>query len=297
MFTVMSDQFECDECGEQFDSKRGLSVHESQKHEETSNDKNTSDDRIEVSVGIKSIAAATFIFGVFVGLTGGLLASPALTDGETVLAEGGEAEQQPPSQEEQTTNGQQTATTEEIFQEAVERDDRPSIGDENAPVKIITYEDFFCLHCQDHNRDTVPQIMENHVEEGEVEYFYRHLPVVGGEEPAIASECVFNQNEDAFWDFKNYHYENSESLVNTYQQDQDEYRDRLTDFVSDQGLDSGEFRQCLDDRETVDAVQDDMQEAQEIGAEASPWNFVNGEPIRGAQNYQTFRQVIENELG
>lgn len=72
---MAEDSFECEKCGRDFDSKRGLSVHKTQKHNEE--DENMEENRNEESInlGIRTAMFGVFILGVFVGLSGGLVFS------------------------------------------------------------------------------------------------------------------------------------------------------------------------------------------------------------------------------
>jgi len=75
------------------------------------------------------------------------------------------------------------------------------LGDPNAPVTIIAFEDFICPHCQRY-KPTVDQFIATYVVTGEAKFEYRAFPVV---DPTYSpylpqlAECADNQQEGMFW--------------------------------------------------------------------------------------------------
>lgn len=178
-------------------------------------------------------------------------------------------------------------------------DGRPYLGASDAPVTMVSYEDFFCPYCNQHNDETVPQIIDNYVASGDVKYYYKHLPVVGGTQPAIATECAMDVADDparAFWIFKYNHFDNFDTLRPLYSENQSLYDETMVHWAEQIGLDANAFEQCYSNEETQSRLQTHASEAQDLGAEATPWSFVGGESLRGAQQFQAFQQVIDGQL-
>ncbi len=327
---MSEEEFPCNLCGRTFDTKRGLSSHQTQSHpdmdeeqegedSESQEEESFGQQEISIELGIKSIAATCFIFGVFVGLSGGLLIgdTPAAMD----RLSGDMGDQQAPTQQGSDTGGQDAGTqetdtgeitfTSELPYDAeigtasgtldwngdtVDVEGQPYLGSPDAEVQIVSYEDFFCPFCARHNTETFPQIVEEYAEDGQVQMFYKHFPVVGGEMPAIASECVAQQSAEAFWLFKYNHFENFEQLRSLQQENPQAYQEEIVSWAEPMGIDQEEFDSCVENSGTESILQQDFEEAQNLGVEATPWVFVNGEEVRGAQSYETFRQLIENQL-
>lgn len=322
----MSDEsFECDKCGREFDSKRGLSIHDTQTHseEDTKEDKqmtgdntntvNTTGNTVDLSLGVKQFASVTFLFGLAFGVSLGLLAggsaSPVqLTEGDVLDQQGA------PSVDDTGDTGAagtvEISTTEfpydvefgtgtgqtEWAGGTVDFEGRPYVGSSDAQVDLVSYEDFFCPYCGRHNEESVPQIMTNYVETGQVKYYYKHLPVVGGEDPAIASECALEQSNEAFWVFKYNQFDNLDQLRDLNQNNPGLYDETMVEWAGELGLDTDRFETCYNNRETAQQLQADSNEAQSLGAQATPTIFVNGEEIRGAQPFSAFQEVIESQL-
>jgi predicted DsbA family dithiol-disulfide isomerase len=62
------------------------------------------------------------------------------------------------------------------------------------------------------------------------------------------------------------------------------------------GLDSNEFNDCLDSGKYTTQVQQDVQIAQSLGVNSTPYFFINGLVVRGALPFESFQQAIENLL-
>ncbi len=61
-------------------------------------------------------------------------------------------------------------------------------------------------------------------------------------------------------------------------------------------LDVDLFKSCLSSGTFREAVQEDYQNAEELGLNATPVFFINGRFLSGAQPFEAFRAVIDEEL-
>ena len=66
-----------------------------------------------------------------------------------------------------------------------------TLGDPNAPVKIIEYADFQCPYCQRFWQETEPQIIAAYVKTGKAFYEYRSVGAFIGQESADAAEAAY----------------------------------------------------------------------------------------------------------
>ena len=82
----------------------------------------------------------------------------------------------------------------------------PYIGSDSAQLNIVAYEDFECPFCNRYNNDAFPQIMSNHIKNGDSRYYLKNFPLQRihpwATKAAVASECALNQDTEAFWTFK-----------------------------------------------------------------------------------------------
>jgi protein-disulfide isomerase len=56
------------------------------------------------------------------------------------------------------------------------------------------------------------------------------------------------------------------------------------------------FTECYDQKKTLDQVKADMAEGQSVGVTGTPAFLINGRKISGAQPFQNFKAVIDDEL-
>lgn len=56
------------------------------------------------------------------------------------------------------------------------------------------------------------------------------------------------------------------------------------------------FDACLDTSETASLVRQDMAEAEGYGVSSTPTLFINGRMIAGAQPFEAFEAIINDEL-
>lgn len=120
---------------------------------------------------------------------------------------------------------------------------------------------------------------------------YFHFPFLGNESfwSAEASECAADQ--DAFWEYHDLLFERQAG------ENQGAFdKEALKQFAADLGLDSEAFNECLDSGKYSEQIQTDAQTARSLGVSSTPAFVVNGRALLGAQPFQAFEQVIEDEL-
>ena len=79
----------------------------------------------------------------------------------------------------------------------------PVLGSADAPVTIIEFSDYQCPFCARFHSETLPHIIENYVDAGQVKFVYRDFPIQNihpnAVPAAVASECAHDQA--AFWEY------------------------------------------------------------------------------------------------
>jgi protein-disulfide isomerase len=75
------------------------------------------------------------------------------------------------------------------------------LGDPDAPITLIVFEDFACPHCQDYH-ETIVAFIRDHVATGEARLESRIFPTAGGQLSAAVAqvlECAERQQEGTYW--------------------------------------------------------------------------------------------------
>lgn len=52
---------------------------------------------------------------------------------------------------------------------------QPTLGDPNAPIKLILFGNFMCEHCRTFEADVFPQLKRDYIDTGRVEAYYVNL--------------------------------------------------------------------------------------------------------------------------
>lgn len=174
-------------------------------------------------------------------------------------------------------------------------DDDPWYGSENADVVIIEFSDYECPFCGRFYTETLPSIKQNYVDAGKVAMIFRDFPLQQihptALPAAIAAQCVYresNNNNEVYFEYHDKLFENSNNLTNK----------NLVQWASDLGYN---ITSCLENDETFEEVQKDVQDGINGGVTGTPGFFIINRDggvvkIDGAQPYSVFEQAIEQQL-
>lgn len=173
--------------------------------------------------------------------------------------------------------------------------DRNALGDPNAPVVIEEYSDFGCSHCADFALGTKKLIEQEYIESGQVYLVFHSVGGLLGSpttlQAAEGAYCAADQN--AFWPLHDLIFANQVVL---FQNRNVDISGTLVQFAEILDLDPDQFETCLIERKYKElAVQDEIGAAQK-GINGTPTFIVNGVMLRGNQPFESFQQVIEEEL-
>ena len=166
-------------------------------------------------------------------------------------------------------------------------DDDSVKGDKNAPITIVEFSDYECPFCERFYSETFAQINEKYIKTGKVKFVYRDFPLnfhQNAQKAAEAAECAGEQ--DKYFEMHDLLFEKGVSEgVNSFKQ-----------YAKELKLDTTKFDQCLDSGAMAQEVQKDFVAGQQAGVSGTPAFFINGKELVGAQPFQAFKQIIENEL-
>ena len=101
---------------------------------------------------------------------------------------------------------------------------------------------------------------------------------------AEAAQCANEQGK--FWEYHDKLFENQRALQDA----------NLRQYAVDLGLNAESFGECLDSGRFRDDVAQDMREGTSVGVRGTPAFFVNGRFLSGAQPFDAFAKIIDEEL-
>ncbi len=172
-------------------------------------------------------------------------------------------------------------------------ENQPYLGDADADVDVVYFVDFYCPACKSFNDGVKPQLEQEYIDTGDITFYMMDFPLSFHDpqatSAAVTAQCTYLQDEDQFWDVQDELFE--------VQREIDYSPDRLTQLVEDstEGLDYDEIRSCIEDQDTNDAVQADLQEGLDAGVEGTPTLFINGEEAPDF-GFDTLSSMIDSEL-
>jgi len=166
-----------------------------------------------------------------------------------------------------------------------------TMGDANAQIVIVEYSDFNCGFCRRFYQETFPRLVNEYVATGKARMSYKHYPFLGPSSvwKAHAAECAGAQGR--FWDYHGKLFSTEVSGT-----DEASTKQGLAGLAAELGLNMDAFAACLNDGAIQQQVLSDAQEGQRLGVSGTPSFLVNGRALVGAQPFEAFRAMIEEEL-
>lgn len=166
----------------------------------------------------------------------------------------------------------------------VSLDDDPIRGSKDAPVQIVMFSDFQCPFCS-RVETTMKTIKDTYGDK--VAITFRDYPLSfhqNAEKAAEAANCANKQGK--YWEFHDALFANQGQIAVP----------DLKKKAEDMGLNVAQFNQCLDSGEMKDEIERDLKEGTGYGVTGTPAAFVNGRFLSGAQPFENFKKVIDDEL-
>ena len=157
-------------------------------------------------------------------------------------------------------------------------------GPADAKVNIVTFSDFQCPFCS----RVVPTLAQIEKEYGKkVRVFFRHNPLPFHADAPLASEAtIAAEQQGKFWEMHDKLFANQQNLK----------RPDLEKYAQELGLDMGKFKAALDSGAGKARIQADMALAKQVGANGTPNFFINGRNLVGAQPFEKFKEIIDDDL-
>jgi protein-disulfide isomerase len=162
------------------------------------------------------------------------------------------------------------------------------LGDKNAPLTMVEFTDYQCPFCQRFHMTVFDELKKNYIDTGKVRFYSKDLPLdslhPNAFRAAQAARCAAEQGQ--FWRMRDLMAANPNKLD----------MDSLVTDAADLKMDPKAFRGCVESNRYRSAVEADVAQAEEIGADGTPTfvigkstaSGVDGEVLVGAMPYSTF---------
>ena len=157
-------------------------------------------------------------------------------------------------------------------------------GAANAVVSIVEFSDFQCPFCS-RVVPTIEQLVKAYPDK--VRVFFKQNPLPFHDKAGLAAEAALAAGEQGkFWEMHDKLFANQQALD----------RASLDKYAGELGLDANKFKAALDAHTFKAAVDKDMALAKELGVQGTPNFFINGRLLSGAQPFDSFKRVVEDEI-
>lgn len=164
-------------------------------------------------------------------------------------------------------------------------DTDPALGAASAPVTIVEFSDFECPFCQ-RVAPTLKRVRETYGDR--VRIVWKDFPLTQIHPNAFkageAAHCAGEQGK--YWEYHDRLFANQQAM-------------RLEDLKQHAavlGLDTARFNECVDSSKYGERVRDGVAQGSRLGVNSTPTIYINGRLVAGAQPYETFAAIIDEEL-
>jgi protein-disulfide isomerase len=164
----------------------------------------------------------------------------------------------------------------------------PMWGNKNAPVTIVQFSDFQCPFCSK-IEPTIDQVKSTYGPD-KVRLFWKNKPLPFHPNAKPAAEAAMGvfalKGSDGFWKFHDTAFKNQSALSpSSYEQ-----------WAQAAGADPAKFKAGIAAHTWAEKVEADDQLSGKVGVSGTPAAFVNGVLLSGAQPFDKFKAVIDQEL-
>ncbi len=161
----------------------------------------------------------------------------------------------------------------------------PSKGPDDAEITIVEFSDFQCPFCGRVN-PTIDQVMKKYGDKVRVVFRQYPLPM-HAEAPKAGEASLCANDQGKFWEMHDAMFADQQGLT------VDKLKEKAAAI---DGVDTATFDKCLDSGQYGETVQKDLAEGSEAGVSGTPAFFINGRFISGAAAFETFDEIISEEL-
>jgi protein-disulfide isomerase len=163
--------------------------------------------------------------------------------------------------------------------------DRPERGGgAKASVTIVEFSDYQCPFCK-RGEDSVQKVFETYGDKVRIVFRDYPLPFHPQARPAAeAANCAHDQGK--FWEYNKKLFANQASLSEA----------NYKTWAKELGLDTAKFDECLAKKPHSAKIDKDIADGAAAGVNGTPAFFINGRSLSGAQPFEKFKEVIDDEL-
>jgi protein-disulfide isomerase len=175
-------------------------------------------------------------------------------------------------------------------------DGNPILGAANATVTIVEGADFDCPHCR-RGEATMERVRKEYGDK--VRIAFKQYVVHPNTALAQALATCSAQAQGKFWEMKKAVWESTWTLEDDRpgRKAKDAFtKENMFKLAEAQGLDMAKFQAEYDGERCKNLIAQDRGIMERLGANGTPAFYVNGRPLLGAYPFESFKQLIDEEM-
>ena len=163
-------------------------------------------------------------------------------------------------------------------------------GNENAKIKIYSYQSLTCPHCAVFHAKIYPLLKKDYIDTGIVKIYFKHFPLdLAALNAAKIAQCVNNEKRISFIDHL---YETQESWIKG--EKIEDINQNLKKSVRKFGLNEYDFDKCLAFEDVENFVLNSRIEAvKKFKIKSTPTIVINDEIFKGTLEYKNLKKILE----
>lgn len=171
------------------------------------------------------------------------------------------------------------------------KDSVASLGNPEAPVKIVEFLDYQCPYCKQLNEEVLVKLKNDYIETGKIYWVVRDVSSASHDKAmmgAMMARCAGWLGN--YWQMHDMLLENQEdwSMLELL-----EAEEKMVGYGDKLGVD---IRECLADESVKNKVRQNLFVMNKIDLLGTPVIVLNKQVLRGARSYQNYKDIIEAEL-
>ena len=172
----------------------------------------------------------------------------------------------------------------------------PVLGDSDAPITLIEFGDYQCHFCNVFFHSTEDDILKNYVETGKVKMIFKDYNIIGPDSINASHGAHCANDQGLFWEYHDILYSNWAGENNGWASSEN-----LGKFAQEIGLDMDIWSECMVKAIHSQTILASNKDAKNLELTGTPAFFVIGPDgkttkLFGAQPFETFKNIFENEL-
>lgn len=177
-------------------------------------------------------------------------------------------------------------------QALVARAEGVTLGDPNAPLKLVEFGDYQCPACKMFALQVKPVLMEKYIDIGKLQLVYYDFPLSGHPHSFIAARAVRCAGaQERFWDYHDFIFSRQDTWS-----PKANVVDDFVDYAGEVGLDEAQFESCLKSDQFAEMVSANLRLGEQLGVTGTPTVILNGRNVPDWRPSE-LTALIDRELG